>query len=49
MGEGKSLAAFMDATFAEDDGLASAGEGIADDLPFFEADCLHLLLTEEMG
>lgn len=37
MGEGESVASFVDAAFAKEDGLAAAGKGVANDLPFFES------------
>ena len=37
MGEGKSLAALVDAALAQQDRLPAAGERVADDLPFLEA------------
>lgn len=36
MGKGESGAAFVDAAFAKDDGLAASSEGVTDDLPFLE-------------
>lgn len=41
VGEGKPVATFVDASFAEEDGLAPGCECVTDDLPFFETDVRH--------